>query len=284
MHANCSGCHRFQGAVPQVRLHASLSLSNMFICPANPNFGNLGVPGALILTPADPAHSLLSIRAHLVGPGQMPPLARSIVDAYGTQVIDDWIESFASCAGPDGDGDGDVDTLDNCPTTPNPAQEDADGDGHGNVCESVCNDGVDNDGDGKLDYPADPGCAAAEGVTETPACNDGLDNDGDGRTDSPWDVACAGPWHASERSNCEDGLDNDADGLADFDGGALHNGGVPRFEPEPDCVAAPYLSAELPPLRGWGCGLGPELSLVLLAVWRLRRRRVRSGARSSRAS
>ena len=22
----------------------------------------------------------------------------------------------------------------------------------------VCNDGIDNDGDGKIDYPADPGC------------------------------------------------------------------------------------------------------------------------------
>ena len=31
----------------------------------------------------------------------MPPLARSLVDAYGTQVIDDWIRSFASCAGPE---------------------------------------------------------------------------------------------------------------------------------------------------------------------------------------
>jgi uncharacterized repeat protein (TIGR03806 family) len=273
MHANCSGCHRLQGSAWQPRLLATNTLTEMRACFVAPVFGNLGIAGASVLRPGDPARSMISVRAHRVGAGQMPPLARSMVDAYGTQLIDDWIDSFASCAGPDGDGDGLVDASDNCPVTPNPAQEDGDGDGHGNACEWICNDGVDNDGDGKLDYPADPGCASAASTTEMPACNDGIDNDGDGRVDSPWDVACAGPWHDSERSTCEDGFDNDGDGLADFDGGALRNGGVAPWEPEPDCVAAPHQSSEAWPVRGWGCGLGPELSLVLLGVWWLRQRR-----------
>jgi Tol biopolymer transport system component len=55
----------------------------------------------------------------------------------------------------------------------------------------ACSDGVDNDGDGQIDFPADPGCTSASDNNETnPACNDGIDNDGDGRTDFPADPGC----------------------------------------------------------------------------------------------
>jgi sugar lactone lactonase YvrE len=50
---------------------------------------------------------------------------------------------------------------------------------------AACGDGFDNDGDGLVDYPADPGCRDASWAWEDPACDDGLDNDGDGRVD--WD-------------------------------------------------------------------------------------------------
>lgn len=58
----------------------------------------------------------------------------------------------------------------------------------------ACNDGSDNDGDGKTDYPVDPGCASAADDDETdeslPQCNDTLDNDSDGKTDFPDDPEC----------------------------------------------------------------------------------------------
>jgi hypothetical protein len=60
----------------------------------------------------------------------------------------------------------------------------------------ACNDGLDNDGDGLIDYPADPGCASDGDTTETqplPACSDGKDNDQDGLTDFPNDPGCADP-------------------------------------------------------------------------------------------
>ncbi len=61
----------------------------------------------------------------------------------------------------------------------------------GGTPPAVCNDGLDNDSDGKIDYGTaasnDPGCTSATDTDEynTPPaqCADGLDNDSDGKTD-----------------------------------------------------------------------------------------------------
>jgi hypothetical protein len=54
----------------------------------------------------------------------------------------------------------------------------------------ACSDRIDNDGDGWIDAPADPGCAHGLARTEAPACDDGVDNDRDGRVDFPDDPQC----------------------------------------------------------------------------------------------
>ena len=61
----------------------------------------------------------------------------------------------------------------------------------------LCSDGVDNDGDGASDFPADAGCADAAQDLEDPACNDGIDNDGDGEVDLA-DIQCTDAWRNSE--------------------------------------------------------------------------------------
>ncbi|HWU87378.1 MAG TPA: PPC domain-containing protein, partial [Kofleriaceae bacterium] len=74
------------------------------------------------------------------------------------------------------------------------------------TCRTECSDGVDNNGDGTIDYPADPGCASPADSTEDtvcpgpmcPACADGLDNDGDGKIDYPMDSSCAAASGISE--------------------------------------------------------------------------------------
>jgi len=56
-----------------------------------------------------------------------------------------------SGSGTDTDGDGVPDSIDNCPTVPNPDQHDHDGDGRGDVCDvcpHVIDTGADLDGDG----------------------------------------------------------------------------------------------------------------------------------------
>jgi len=58
---------------------------------------------------------------------------------------------------------------------------------------SDCIDGLDNDGDGLIDHPGDPGCLAADDVSElNPGieCDNGLDDDGDGLVDWPEDEGC----------------------------------------------------------------------------------------------
>src|SRR5690606_36034198 len=60
-----------------------------------------------------------------------------------------------------------------------------------------CSDGADNDGDGLVDFPDDPGCESADDDSELdgrpPACSDGVDNDGDGLVDHPADPGCDSP-------------------------------------------------------------------------------------------
>ena len=62
----------------------------------------------------------------------------------------------------------------------------------------ACEDGLDNDGDGLIDYPADPGCSGATSKKENPQCDDGIDNDGDTLIDYPADPNCVAAWAANE--------------------------------------------------------------------------------------
>ena len=84
------------------------------------------------------------------------------------------------------------------------------------------------------------------GALPTPACGDSVDNDGDGRTDFPDDPGCLTPGSVTEQPRCQDGLDTDGDGAIDFDGGASVNGGVPLAPPDPQCEGAPWRFVERP--------------------------------------
>ncbi|MFH1364578.1 MAG: hypothetical protein ABIH52_02885 [Candidatus Aenigmatarchaeota archaeon] len=78
----------------------------------------------------------------------------------------------------------------------------------------ACNDGIDNDGDGYTDYPADPGCSKKTDNTETNPnvqCDDGNDNDGDSLVDMQ-DPGCTSPTDNDEYNAppiyCGDGTCN----------------------------------------------------------------------------
>jgi cysteine-rich repeat protein len=135
------------------------------------------------------------------------------------------------------------------------------GDGCSAACtiEDECQNGIDDDGDGLVDHPSDPGCTSAADFLETEAsrpCDDGLDNDGDGAIDFPDDIGCSGPTSIKEDPQCSDGIDNDADGRIDWDGGGAG-------DPDPQCVGKPFRNNERS-----SCGLGAELALLLVALRR----------------
>ncbi|OGJ21656.1 hypothetical protein A3K73_01290 [Candidatus Pacearchaeota archaeon RBG_13_36_9] len=71
----------------------------------------------------------------------------------------------------------------------------------------ICSDGLDNDGDGYIDYPDDPGCYSKNDNSELNTaieCDDGSDNDGDSAIDMA-DAGCASPTDNDE-SNCGDSV------------------------------------------------------------------------------
>ncbi|HEY5920314.1 MAG TPA: hypothetical protein VIV11_01530, partial [Kofleriaceae bacterium] len=87
------------------------------------------------------------------------------------------------------------------------------------VCtKAVCEDAIDDDMDGKLGYPTDPGCTSPLDADETdscpgvgpncPECGDGVDNDGDGLTDygTTGDVTCLSAGDASEACVSREGV------------------------------------------------------------------------------
>lgn len=60
---------------------------------------------------------------------------------------------------------------------------------NGQLCSNVCDDRIDNDGDGKKDME-DFGCDSLIDQSELADCEDGLDNDNDGLVDYPEDPDC----------------------------------------------------------------------------------------------
>ena len=127
----------------------------------------------------------------------------------------------------------------------------------------ACGDGIDNDADGLMDYPDDPGCRDAASHIEDPQPQDGINNDRWAQDPDPGHIDFDGG--AS--------LDLDGNGFVD----AQFNPAQPQvIGADPQCVGKPWKKYEkkIPADR---CGLGAELALLLpplmWAYWRRSARR-----------
>ncbi|MDP8908519.1 MAG: hypothetical protein M3N47_05225, partial [Chloroflexota bacterium] len=116
-----------------------------------------------------------------------------------------------------------------------------------------CSDKIDNDADGKIDFPDDPGCRRPGDKDERNACVDGRDNDDDHKVDFPADPGCTDATDNDEtdppvptKPQCSDAQDNDHDGKIDaLDPGcssADDNDETDPPPPPPTPTPAPYCS------------------------------------------
>lgn len=95
--ANCAMCHRpgGAGAFFDARFDTPLKLQNLINGPVqNP----LGIIAAKVIVAGDTNKSILFHRVNITGEGQMPPLARNLVDDKAVSVIAQWISSTRTIA------------------------------------------------------------------------------------------------------------------------------------------------------------------------------------------
>lgn len=122
--------------------------------------------------------------------------------------LDDDCNGFVDDTG-DSDGDGAGNCVDNCPTTPNPGQENFDADNSGDVCD------FDDDNDSVAD--SQDNCQFGNGnlVFELADANpDQTDTDGDGLGDNVCDPQVCGNRHLENPEGCDDGNKLNGDGCS----------------------------------------------------------------------
>jgi uncharacterized repeat protein (TIGR03806 family) len=91
--ANCAQCHRPNGVRANFDARFTTAIENQHIIRGKIEDGFTGQPESVI-QPGDAAHSVMYLRANLVGTKQMPPLAKSMVDTAAVQQIQNWVNSL----------------------------------------------------------------------------------------------------------------------------------------------------------------------------------------------
>ncbi|MBW0148005.1 PQQ-dependent sugar dehydrogenase [Marinobacter arenosus] len=98
LHTNCSQCHRPGGTSQSgMDLRFTTPLAQTGACGIVPSNGDLGRPGAQLLSPGDAENSLLYLRMVADQASRMPPISTLQVDTRGALVIADWINQLGSC-------------------------------------------------------------------------------------------------------------------------------------------------------------------------------------------
>jgi hypothetical protein len=105
LHANCAICHLPGGSYDSIDFVYGTSLKMMNVCNVAPDKGNEGVTGAERLYPGAPQKSVMILRmqAPRTAPAgtndevRMPPLATSVLDHNGINILSQWITATKTC-------------------------------------------------------------------------------------------------------------------------------------------------------------------------------------------
>ena len=95
LHVNCAPCHRPESVGRTIiDLRYDTPLAATHVVGAFPTLGDLGELEARILSPGAPQRSTLYLRMLTSGTFRMPPLASSVVDEQGAELIAAWIANL----------------------------------------------------------------------------------------------------------------------------------------------------------------------------------------------
>jgi len=98
LHTNCSQCHRPNGGTPTaLDLRHTTTLFATNACDLPPQAGDLGLTNARIIAPGAASRSVLVARAGRRDAQAMPPLASTVVDAAGVDLLTRWVNSLSGC-------------------------------------------------------------------------------------------------------------------------------------------------------------------------------------------
>ena len=95
LQTNCAHCHQYSaGGIGNIDLGYDLPLEATNTVGIRPIQGTFNIAGASIISPGDPAGSVLFYRVSKLGGGRMPRAGSSQVDERATRMIHDWIASM----------------------------------------------------------------------------------------------------------------------------------------------------------------------------------------------
>lgn len=92
LHSNCAQCHvEAGGGNSAFDLHVRTDPARMRLFDVKPQHDTFDLSDPKIIARGDPGRSVLYYRITRRGPGQMPPLATTLVDEKATRMIEAWI-------------------------------------------------------------------------------------------------------------------------------------------------------------------------------------------------